>query len=232
MALCLEGLDRRVDQRRASLLDVSATKSAVLCIIAEPVRSRYGSIGRWRRSITKSSSSSASMTPRRGALLPVVIPEAPPMHRAGAQTGVRRMAKSGLIAQLSLRRSGVQSTNRVARARHGMDQPAIEAIVDLLAQTVNVHVDDVPARLEIVGPRRFEQHRAGDDLAGVAEQLLEQEVFAALQLDHPTGTRDSTQFGVEFEVRDPKNGPVARTIAASSKGLQSRQKPSSSSARR
>jgi hypothetical protein len=75
--------------------------------------------------------------------------------------------------------------NGVARARHGVDQPVIESVVDFLPQTVNVHVDDVAARLEIVGPRRFKQHRAGYHLAGMAKQVLEQQVLATLQLDCP-----------------------------------------------
>src|SRR5205823_13748096 len=43
--------------------------------------------------------------------------------------------------------AGSASPNRVAGPRNGVDQPALEAVVDLLAQTVDVHIDDVAARL-------------------------------------------------------------------------------------
>ena|SRR5205807_10264200 len=57
--------------------------------------------------------------------------------------------KSGLRAYPTRRRRGRLSfANRVAGPRNGVDQPALEAIVDLLAQMVDVHVDDVAARLE------------------------------------------------------------------------------------
>jgi len=43
--------------------------------------------------------------------------------------------------------AGSASPNGVAGPRNGVDQPALEAVVDLLAQTVDVHIDDVAARL-------------------------------------------------------------------------------------
>ena len=56
--------------------------------------------------------------------------------------------KSGLRAYPTRRRRGRLSfANRVAGPRNGVDQPALEAIVDFLAQTVDVHIDDVAARL-------------------------------------------------------------------------------------
>jgi len=63
--------------------------------------------------------------------------------------------KSGLRAYPTRRRRGRLSfANRLASPRNGVDQPALEAIVDFLAQTVDVHIDDVAARLGTAQPRR------------------------------------------------------------------------------
>ena len=57
--------------------------------------------------------------------------------------------------------------DRVARARHGLDHLRVEARIKLSAQAMNMHIDNIAAWFEVIIPRRLEQHRAGDDLAGV-----------------------------------------------------------------
>jgi len=104
-----------------------------------------------------------------------------------------------------MRRCLVGFAKHVARTRYGVDQSIRETLIDLMAQPVNVHVDDVAARFEIIGPRRFEQHRARHHLPGVPNQLLEQEELAALQIDRLRAARDGTAGRIEFEVADAKD---------------------------
>src|SRR4029079_17431074 len=75
-------------------------------------------------------------------------------------------------------RSGLtRLTNAVPRAAQGMDQLDAELAVHLGAQAADVGLDDAGARVEVKIPDVFEQHRAGDELAGVAHQVLEQLEF-------------------------------------------------------
>ena len=105
-----------------------------------------------------------------------------------------------------------------------MNQPASEPFIDLLTETVDVHIDQIAARVEIVGPSRFQQHGAGHDLVGVPQQQLEQKELATLQVDHPTGPRHGATFRIDFQIADPKGRVPARAVGAAPQGLQSRQK--------
>src|ERR1700733_2778826 len=67
----------------------------------------------------------------------------------------------------------VCSREDVTRAPHGLDHLLDAGWVDLLAQAAHVHVDQVGARIEVVAPHRFEQHGAGNGLAGVAHHEFE-----------------------------------------------------------
>ena len=78
-----------------------------------------------------------------------------------------------------------------------MDQPRLKTIVDLLAQAVDVHIDDVTARLEIVCPCGFQEHRAGHDLAGMTQQLFQEQILAALQVDDAAAPGRSARLGVD-----------------------------------
>src|SRR5688572_22599578 len=71
----------------------------------------------------------------------------------------------------------------VAGAADGVDQGLLEALVHPLAQPADMHVDDVGLRIEMIVPHRLEQHGAGDELALVAHQVLEQRELARLQVD-------------------------------------------------
>ena len=59
-------------------------------------------------------------------------------------------------------------TDHVTRAADGMQQRHLEALVDLGAQARDMHVDDIGLGIEMIFPDIFQQHRAGDNLSGVA----------------------------------------------------------------
>src|SRR4051812_21589634 len=77
--------------------------------------------------------------------------------------------------------------NAVARAAHRVDQLRLERLVDLGAQPRDVCLDDAGLRVEVEIPDPFQEHRAGDHLALVAHQHLEQPELARLQVDDLSG---------------------------------------------
>src|ERR1044071_2260352 len=92
------------------------------------------------------------------------------------------------VAYHSARRSpnapvDVLSTEDITDAPHGVQQLALERLVDLVAQTAHQHVDDVGLRIECVLPDVRQDHRLGDDATGVAHQVFEQAELARPQLD-------------------------------------------------
>lgn len=70
-------------------------------------------------------------------------------------------------------RSRRLGTKHVAGAAYGVDQLVRMPLVDLLAETVDMHVHDIPSRLEIVVPGGLEQHGARNDMAGIPHEQFE-----------------------------------------------------------
>src|SRR5205807_3870405 len=93
----------------------------------------------------------------------------------------------------SSKRTIVRRPQTVTGASHGVQQGAVEIPIDLLAQPADVNVDDVGLRVEMIVPDMFEQHRSGDDVAGIAHQIFEKAKFARQYLDRlvaaPHGSR-------------------------------------------
>src|ERR1700730_18818582 len=87
-----------------------------------------------------------------------------------------------------------------------------------------MHVDDVAARLEIIVPGGLQQHRARDDLAGVADQLFQQEEFATLKVDQPSRSRHSPADRVELKVAYPQDRAATGAVGPAAKRLEARQK--------
>src|SRR6202011_870809 len=104
-----------------------------------------------------------------------------------------------------LHRGAVRLPDRVAGTWDRLDQRIREALIHFFAQPVDMHVDDVAARLEIIVPGGLQQHRARDDLAGVADQLFQQEEFATLKVDQPSRSRHSPADRVELKVAYPQD---------------------------
>src|SRR5207253_7706527 len=67
-----------------------------------------------------------------------------------------------------------------------MDQLAVLSAVDLVAQVVDVHVNDVGERVEVLVPDVLGDHRAGQHAAGIAHQVFQEGILLGRQLDAPS----------------------------------------------
>src|SRR5689334_21908993 len=75
------------------------------------------------------------------------------------------------------------ASQHVSDAAHRVQQLALERPIDLVPEPRDQHVDDVRARIEGVSPDVREDHRLREDLAGVAQQVLEERELARTELD-------------------------------------------------
>ncbi len=87
-----------------------------------------------------------------------------------------------------------------------MDQRLVKALVELLAQPGDVHVNHVGLRVEVIVPHLLEQHGAGDDLPGMAHQVLEQAELARLHVYALAGARHRAREQVHLEIGDAELG--------------------------
>ncbi len=69
-------------------------------------------------------------------------------------------------------------------------------------------VDDVGLWVEVIIPNVFEQHRAGDDLLGVAHQIFEQLEFPRLQCNLPLTAGYPARHRIHVQVTD-REGDLA-----------------------
>src|SRR5580698_8003291 len=130
------------------------------------------------------------------------------MEKITAYTAIRRNVvecqrrPSADCAGKELSVKVICSREDVARAPHGLDHLFHAGRIDLLAQTSHVHVDQVSARVEVVTPHCFEQHGAGNGLAGVAHHEFEHAVFGRQQHDLLAVALDLARDQIEFERAD------------------------------
>ena len=101
-----------------------------------------------------------------------------------------------------------------------MQQGLLEVAVDLGAQAADVDVDDVGLGIEVVVPHVFQEHGAGDDLSGVAHQVLEQPELPGLQLDLPAGAGDGAGQQIHLQVGDFQPGLRRFSATAPEQGLE------------
>ena len=76
-----------------------------------------------------------------------------------------------------------------------------------------MHVDDVCLGVEVIVPDILEQHRAGDHLAVMPHQILEQPEFTWLQRDLAAVARELVGEAIELEPADPVNGLFTVPVA-------------------
>src|SRR3569833_1422930 len=72
-------------------------------------------------------------------------------------------------------------TQHVPRIADRPQQRPLEIGIDLLPQLADVDVDHVRLRVEMIVPDILEQHRAGNDLAGVSHEVLQELDLPGLQ---------------------------------------------------
>src|ERR1700693_3409754 len=76
-----------------------------------------------------------------------------------------------------------RSTDIIPDAAHGMDERIGLLTVDLAADASNIDVDDVGRGIEMEIPHMLQQHRPRNNLAFVANQVLENLEFSWQQFD-------------------------------------------------
>ena len=101
-------------------------------------------------------------------------------------------------------RTIVGCAQAVARAPHRVEQGAVEALVDLLAQPADVNVDHVGLRVEVIVPDVLEQHRSGDDVTGIAHQVFEKPELARQYVDRLVAALHRSRQQIELEIGDPQ----------------------------
>src|SRR5215218_6778890 len=90
----------------------------------------------------------------------------------------------------------------VALAPDRLEVGAIERSVDLAPEIPDVHLDHVGVALEVLAPHPLEQLLLADDLAGVAEQGLEEGELAGRQRDVDVAAAAAAGDDVEGEVAE------------------------------
>src|SRR4029453_2897097 len=88
------------------------------------------------------------------------------------------------------RRRGAGLAHAIADAADGLNQPLALAAVDLLAQSIDVDVDDVGGEVEGVPPDAGLDLGARNDLAAPPEKQLEERALPNRETNRLAGPRD------------------------------------------
>ena len=96
------------------------------------------------------------------------------------------------------------------RPDHGLRR----AVIELAAQPLHVHVDDVRDGVVVIVPDVFGDIGAGDHVSRTPRQILEQRVFLARQRDVMTAEAHATAAGVERQRADHQPLGQQRLAAA------------------
>src|SRR5262249_28137486 len=112
---------------------------------------------------------------------------------AMASSASRRVEERSVLAR---------STDAKSHAADRMDQRIGLLIVDLLAHTADIYVDDVGGRIEMQVPYVLQQHGARHNLALVAHQIFENLKFARQQLDLAATAVGRARHQVKLEIAD------------------------------
>src|ERR1700685_1453531 len=108
-------------------------------------------------------------------------------------------------------------TNHITGAADGAEQRRVEIAIDLRPQARHVDIDHIGLRIEMIVPNVFEQHGAGDHLAGVLHQIFEQPEFARLQDDLFCAARDLVRQPVEGQIGDSQHRLLRRALGAAAR---------------
>src|SRR3569833_1941928 len=127
-----------------------------------------------------------------------------PIAQAATATATAKLVSTASRARSERCRGTTPSSRRswgaqdVADAAHGVDETRLAG---LAAQVHHVHVQGVRRRLEVKAPHRLEDLLAGQHLAGVGEEQLQQRVFGTGQVEGPAVAGDLAGDGVHPQPR-------------------------------
>src|SRR5690242_14230655 len=89
----------------------------------------------------------------------------------------RSSAKSAASRKLAVVSVLLRRPDGISRPAYRLDQPRLAVLIDLGAEAADLRLDDLGTRLEVELPDVLEDHRAGDDAAGVAHEVLEEAIL-------------------------------------------------------
>jgi hypothetical protein len=106
-----------------------------------------------------------------------------------------------------------------------VDQPRLPAGLGLSPQVADVDVERVRREAEVVAPDPLEDQGAGQHLARVAQEQLQQRELGAGQVDPLAAARHLASAGVELEVGEAQevHSAVVLVAAAAEQGADSRE---------
>src|SRR5215470_11506511 len=116
-----------------------------------------------------------------------------------------------------------RSTETVPHAADGMDQRIGLLIVDLATHASDIDVDDIGRGIEVKIPHVLQQHRAGDDAAFVADQILQKLEFPRKQRNVLAATVGGARDQVDREIADPQDGILRHGLASPAERFKPRQ---------
>src|SRR5881392_3995367 len=116
-----------------------------------------------------------------------------------------------------------RSTDTIPDAADRMDEWIALLAVDLAAHAPNVDIDDVGRRVEMKIPYVLQQHRPRDDVACVANQILEKLEFPGQHFDVTAAPPDGSRHEIHLEIADAQDGFLDHRRAAPGKGLDTGQ---------
>src|SRR2546423_15708096 len=90
----------------------------------------------------------------------------------------------------------------VAAAPDRVDQLGLASSVNLVAEIVDVYINDIREGVEIQTPDVFRDHGPREDATGVAHHVFKQRIFFGCQLDMLSAARDFTGGRVQHEILD------------------------------
>src|SRR5262245_29210754 len=94
--------------------------------------------------------------------------------------------------------------HHIPHTPYRMQQRRKEALINFIAQSADLDIDDVGLRIKVKVPDRLKQHGAGDHLSLMPDQVLEQAELARLQRDRLAGALGLARPQIQFQVSDPQ----------------------------
>src|SRR5581483_12161096 len=105
-------------------------------------------------------------------------------------------------ARMLLGVSALRITEDIPDAAHRLDQAGLAGDVDLVAQMLDVDIDDVARAIEREVPDVFGDHRARQHGAGAPHEVLEQRVLARGDRHRAAVAHDRACGGIERHAAD------------------------------
>jgi hypothetical protein len=98
-----------------------------------------------------------------------------------------------------------------------------DTFIDFRPQARDVYVDDVGLGVEMVVPHVFQQHCAGNHLAGMLHQVFQQPEFARLQRNFFAPASHLVRQAVELQIAHAKHGFLVAPDPAARENLNPRE---------